>query len=146
MFALSILLALLSLFLLLIVFSTVCILCDQYLVPCVEVFIQVYEIPEEVAGEWFPFVAFCWFHFFPAVTLVAFGSACPELLLNTVGVLRNESDLSLPAIFGSAMIAFGLIPALCLLCNTQPEQKLHVWPILREVKKSPYVGFCVIYI
>jgi Ca2+/Na+ antiporter len=71
-----------------------------------------------------------------AVTLVAFGNACPELLLNSVGALRNESDLSLPAILGSGMIAFGLIPSLSLLCNTPIEQKLLIRPILREVFDS----------
>ena len=51
-----------------IAFCCVCIVCEQRLVPAVEVFIKEYAIPEELA----------------AVTLIAFGSASPELLLNTV--------------------------------------------------------------
>ena len=59
----------LSLLGLIIVFAAVCIVCDEHLVPAVEVFIREYKVPEEVA----------------AVTLVAFGSAAPEIMLNTVG-------------------------------------------------------------
>lgn len=36
---------------LLITFYTLCILCDEHLVPTVEVFIKQFEIPEEVAGK-----------------------------------------------------------------------------------------------
>ena len=68
-----------------------------------------------------------------AVTLVALGSACPEIMLNSIGVLRHNSDLSLPAILGSAFLAFGIIPPLSILCNTATEQRLKVWPILRMV-------------
>ena len=113
----AILLAFFALFGLLVVFSIICIICDKFLIPSVEVFIEIYHIPEEIA----------------AVTLVAFGSACPELLLNSIGVFRNTSDLSLPAILGSAMIAFGFIPPMCILCNTPEKQILVVWPIIREV-------------
>lgn len=102
---------------LVICFYSVCHVCDSYLVPTVEIFIKVYRIPEEVA----------------AVTLVAFGSAAPELILNTVSSLGGTSDISLPAILGSAMIAFGLIPSLCVLGSSQTSLSLHVFPIVREV-------------
>lgn len=103
---------------LLIIFIFVFVVCDKHLIPCIEVFIQGYNIPEEIA----------------AVTLVAFGSACPELMLNTVGVIENTSDLSLPAVLGSAMIAFGLIPSLCLLLNDRPAYSIQFWPVIREVR------------
>lgn len=35
---------------LLITFYTLCIICDEYLVPAVEVFIKQFKVPEEVAG------------------------------------------------------------------------------------------------
>ena len=82
-------------------FYGVCLICDEHLVPCVEVFIKTYNVPEEMA----------------AVTLVAFGSAAPELILNMVSAIENTSDISTPAVLGSAMIAFGLIPPLCILCT-----------------------------
>lgn len=57
---------------LIIIFYCVCILCDDHLVPAIDVIIQQFKIPEEVA----------------AVTLVAFGSACPEIILNSIGKLN----------------------------------------------------------
>ena len=88
--------------------------------PAVEVFIVQFQVPEEVA----------------AVTLVAFGSAAPELFLNSVSAVAHTSDLSLSAILGSGMIAFGLIPALCVLYSSRYEMKLKLFPILREVRKT----------
>jgi len=111
------LLAIAAIFGLFLVFSFIFTVSDKHLIPTVEVFIREYHIPEEIA----------------AVTLVAFGSACPELMLNTVGVIENTSDLSLPAVLGSAMIAFGLIPALCLLFNDPPHHSIQFWPVIREV-------------
>lgn len=99
-------------------FYAVCVICDSHLVPAVEVYIQQLRIPEDIAG----------------VTLIAFGSAAPELFLNTVAAFENSSDLSLPAVLGSAIIAFGLIPSLCILCTNQKEEnvQLSAWPIIRE--------------
>lgn len=54
-------------------------------------------------------------------------------MLNTVGVIENTPDLSLPAVLGSAMIAFGLIPALCVLCNDPASHSVQFWPVVREV-------------
>lgn len=33
-------------------FYAVCVICDEHLVPCVEVFIKIYNIPEEMAAGW----------------------------------------------------------------------------------------------
>lgn len=101
---------------LIIVFYCICILCDEHLVPTIEVFIEQFRIPEEVA----------------AVTLVAFGSACPEIVLNSIGAMENKSSLSLPACLGSGIIAFGLIPSLCVLLNDKPVVILKSWPVFRE--------------
>ena len=79
--------------------------------------IRDYHIPEEVA----------------AITLIAFGSASPEILLNSVSVMEDSADLSLPAIFGSGMIAFGFIPSICILSTGLREHPLTIRPILREV-------------
>jgi Ca2+/Na+ antiporter len=68
-----------------------------------------------------------------AVTLIAFGSAAPEILLNSVSVLEDNAGLSLPAIFGSGMIAFGFIPSVCILNTGLAEHPLTIKPILREV-------------
>ena len=97
-------------------FFGVCVVCDEHLVPTIEVFIDQFHIPEDVAG----------------VTLVAFGSAAPELILNLIAAVEGSSDLSLPAVLGSALIAFGLIPPLIILCTENEEVGLTVWPIMRE--------------
>lgn len=49
-------------------FLCICVVCDQHLVPAVETIIEQFDVPEEIA----------------AVTLIAFGSSSPEILLNTV--------------------------------------------------------------
>lgn len=74
-----------------------------------------------------------------AVTLVAFGSAAPELFLNSISAVAHTSDLSLAAILGSGIIAFGLIPPLCILSSSQPRVKLHLYPIIREVLYCPLI-------
>lgn len=127
---------------LLLTFSTLCILCDEKLVPAVEVFIKQFQVPEEVAGNR-RIRLISLFHtlcahlirplMFIAVTLVAFGSAAPELFLNSVSAVAHTSDLSLSAILGSGMIAFGLIPSLCVLFSLKYDMKLKLFPILREV-------------
>jgi Ca2+/Na+ antiporter len=50
------------------VFLCICVVCDKHLVPAVETIIEEFDVPEEIA----------------AVTLIAFGSSSPEILLNTV--------------------------------------------------------------
>jgi Ca2+/Na+ antiporter len=117
------------------VFFTLCVLCDDHLVPTVELFIVQFQVPEEVAGQ-FMHCSKQWVLMVDctaAVTLVAFGSAAPELFLNSVSAVAHTSDLSMSAILGSGMIAFGLIPALCVLGYKHYEVKLHLWPVLREV-------------
>ena len=69
---------------LLVTFYTIMLVCDNHLVPTVEVFIQQFEVPETVA----------------AVTLVAFGSSTPELLLNSIAAIEKTSDISISAILG----------------------------------------------
>ena len=98
-------------------FYAASIICDEYLVPAVEIFIVQFKIPEELA----------------AVTFVALGNAAPELALDTLGALRSKSSISLSTTLGSAMIAFGLIPPLCVLLSTEKSFELSALPILREV-------------
>jgi Ca2+/Na+ antiporter len=79
----------------------------------------------------------CIYLLISAVTLVAFGSAAPELFLNSISAIAHTSDMSLSAILGSGMIAFGLIPALCILSSAKYEMKFKIYPILREVELFP---------
>jgi len=82
----------------------------------VEVIIQKYRVPEEIA----------------AVTLLAIGDALPEISLNTVSVLEGTAALSLPETLGSALIAFGLIPPICVAFTKDYRLKLLIVPIVRE--------------
>ena len=78
------------------------------------------------------------------MTLIAFGSACPELLLNIVSAQENESALSQPAILGSAMIAFGFIPPLCcFFSKARRVLRLKTRPLIRDcfVYMVALVGF-----
>lgn len=100
-----------------ITFFAVCVVCDDFLVPAIDVFIDQFKIPEDVAG----------------VTLVAFGSAAPELFLNLLSAANGTSDLSLSALLGSSIVAFGLIPPLCILMTNEKELELKTWPIVREI-------------
>ena len=99
-----------------ITFFCIYVLVDSHLVPAFSLLIYQYNIPEEVA----------------AVTLIAFGSACPELLLNIVSSGENQSSLSQPAMIGSGMIAFGCIPSLCLFFSPSSVLNLKVIPLIRE--------------
>ena len=80
-----------------ILFVGIAVLCDDYLVPWLQKIQRICDMSDDVAG----------------VTLVAFGSAAPELIISTVSVLSNDNKIGVGIICGSAMIAFGLIPASC---------------------------------
>lgn len=56
----------------------------------VEVIIEEFSLPEEIA----------------AVTLIAFGSSTPEILLNTISAVKEASSLSMPALLGSGWFMF----------------------------------------
>ncbi len=114
---LGVLIIILSLLGLAFVFNSICIVCDDYLVVAIEVLICDFKLPEEVAG----------------VTLVAFASAAPEILLNSVSALQQQSSLSLPASLGSSIIAFGLIPSCCILLTDYRYITIETSPIIREV-------------
>lgn len=70
-------------------------------------------------------------------TLMAFGSAAPEIIVNMVATVRastnvDSSNLGVGAIMGSGVIAFSVIPACCALVAAKP---LHLKrrPLLRDV-------------
>ena len=101
-----------------VVFFSIFTICEEHLVVAIDVFITQYKVPEELA----------------AVTLVAFGSAAPELLLNIVSVFQvpPSSDISISAVLGSALIAFGLIPSVVILSSSKTFISFKPMPILRE--------------
>ena len=106
----------------LVCFVALAILCDDYLCPALEFVCAKFKLPDHVA----------------AASLLAMGSAAPELAMNalaTAHVGQDEVRLSVPAIFGSAVIAFGLIPAVCCLAATHKGAthiRLTAWPVTRD--------------
>ena len=101
--------------------------CDDYLVPALEILCERFAIPDEAAGA----------------SILAFGSSAPEILINVAAVTgtTGDVDISINAIMGSAIIAYGLIPGLCALCalgngeeeGESPPLMLQTYPVLRDV-------------
>ena len=53
-----------------------------------------------------------------AATFVAFGSSAPELVISGVGAASDNTELTIPTLLASALLAFGLIPAVVCLEDT----------------------------
>lgn len=101
---------------LLYIFQTVAILLDEYLVPAIDKICLALKLPTEVAGA----------------TLVAIGSALPDILATTIGVATGNEDLGLGGVVGSALIAFTLIPGICGVMGGSQVIELSLRPILRD--------------
>jgi len=97
------------------VFLGLAVICDDYLCPPIDILCERFKIPDDIAGA----------------TLLAFGSSAPEIFMNISATAKGHVDLSLPAILGSAIIAFGFIPAVCALSVNKPME-LATWPIVRD--------------
>ena len=107
------------LLLILLVFVALAIVCDDYLCEAIEILCNRFSIPDDVAGASF----------------LALGSAAPEIAISVMAVVNAASGdvkMSLPAIVGSANIAFGLIPPCCIVAASTDFMKLQWWPILRD--------------
>ena len=88
----------------LLIFVGLAVLCDDYLVPWLQKIQRVCGMSDDMAG----------------VTLVAFGSAAPELVISMVSVLNDDNKIGVGIICGSAIIAFGFIPAACFFAVNKP--------------------------
>ena len=106
-----------SLLAILLIFYAASIVCDEYLIPCVEWCIVRFNMPEELA----------------AVTIVSLGNAAPELVLDMLGAIKSTPSLSIPTTLGTAMTAFGLIPPLCVFSCSSRQFVISAFPLLREV-------------
>jgi hypothetical protein len=96
-------------------FLAMAIICDEYLCPAIDTICEVQQIPDDIAGA----------------TLLAFGSSAPEIFMNLAATVKGQVTLSLPAIFGSAIIAFGFIPPICAFAVPK-TMALATWPVLRD--------------
>ena len=106
------------------------IVCDDHLCVALERLCDELMIREDVAGA----------------TFMAFGSAAPEIIVNTVGTVKqvrsfpptpsalDATNLGVGAILGSGMIAFLIIPGACALSTGDGiELLLKRRPLLRDV-------------
>ena len=102
-------------------FFALAIVCDEYLAPALETLCLHWEVREDVAGA----------------TFLAFGSAAPEIVINSVTTLKsqltssNSVSLGISAIIGSGMLAFSFIPAMCCFAS-DIELKLKRRPLIRD--------------
>jgi Ca2+/Na+ antiporter len=124
----------LYLILILLVFVALAIVCDDYLCEAIELLCERYKIPDNVAGASF----------------LALGSAAPEIAISVMAVANagsGEVKMSLPAIVGSANIAFGLIPPCCIIAAKSNFMALQSWPILRDtIAYSICLGANILFI
>mmetsp|Transcript_23342 Transcript_23342/g.71806 ORF Transcript_23342/g.71806 Transcript_23342/m.71806 type:complete len:436 (-) Transcript_23342:118-1425(-) len=81
------------------VFLCLSILADEHLSKSLEDMSAALKVPPSVS----------------AATFVAFGSSAPELVISAVGAASDNTELTIPTLLASALVAFGLIPALCVL-------------------------------
>merc|ERR1719191_1860847 len=78
-------------------FYVMAVVCDDYLVPAVDVICEVFHIPEDVAGA----------------TLMAFACNGPELLTNTCAIFITHSSVGMGPIVGSAIFNVLVIVGCC---------------------------------
>jgi len=99
-------------------FLGLAIVCDAHLMVALETLCLRWWIREDVAGA----------------TFLAFGSAAPEIIINSVSTVNSASGtaLGISAIIGSGMIAFTVIPAVSALFAPDTLQ-LKRRPLLRDV-------------
>ena len=143
-----------NLFGLLMCFLALAIICDDFLVPPIEHFCKRYRIPAEAAGASF----------------LAFGSSAPEIVIATIATLsggqshetseeEGGGETGLSTVLGSAVLAFGLIPAVSAIlappmdtwdvATTPPELYkggllLELKPLVRDVSFA-ILGFSLIF-
>ena len=89
-------------------------LADKHLCPTLERFCKSLELPTGLAGA----------------TLLAFGSSAPELAIASVSALTGRAAYAIATILASALIAFGLIPAVAVYLAG--PLRLHVTGALRD--------------
>ena len=70
------------------IFLALAFICEDYLVPAIEVLCARFSIPDEAAGASF----------------VAFATSAPEIMVNAAATRRGKVEMSMSCIMGSAII------------------------------------------
>jgi Ca2+/H+ antiporter len=102
--------------LLLITFVALAIVCDDYLAEALEELSEALRIPHDVA----------------CASFLAFGSSAPEICINCIATARGKVDVSMGAIMGSGILAYTVIPAVCVLVSNGQTLHLELVPLLRD--------------
>jgi len=112
-------------------FFLLAIVCDEALAPTLEELSDNWKIPHDVA----------------CATFLALGSSAPEIAISVVSVMHGKKtsvDLSLGTLMGSALIAYTIIPAVCIWVSPGRELKLNIVPLFRDVAFFCFGMLCVI--
>jgi len=76
--------------------------------------------------------------------LMALGCAAPEVTISFIGALRGTISVGMATVFGSAFIAFTLIPGISGLASTDP-QPLNAIPYLRDTSCFLFILLLLLY-
>lgn len=92
------------------------IVCDCFLVPCIQAISIKVDLSFDVAGA----------------TLMAAASSSPEFFINILGTFLIKSDVGVGTVLGTGLYALMIVPALCILLNSNKVLKVDYWPITRD--------------
>jgi len=95
-------------------FIALAVVCDEFFVPSLEMFVGHYDISMDVAGA----------------TFMAAGGSMPELFTSLIAVF-DKSDVGFATIVGSAVFNVLFVIAVCALSSKEPLQ-LTWWPLARD--------------
>jgi len=95
-------------------FIAMAIICDEFFVPSLEMFVDHFGISMDVAGA----------------TFMAAGGSMPELFVSLISVF-DGTDVGFAGIVGSAVFNVLFVIAVCALASKEPLQ-LTAWPLARD--------------
>merc|ERR1719235_2508498 len=96
-------------------FVALAVVCDEFFVPALEVFVDKFEITMDVAGA----------------TFMAAGGSAPELFTSFIGTFQG-SDVGFGTIVGSAVFNVLFVIGVCAVASREPLE-LTWWPLARDV-------------
>ncbi|KAK2717292.1 sodium/potassium/calcium exchanger Nckx30C-like isoform X2 [Artemia franciscana] len=96
-------------------FIALAIVCDEFFVPSLEVIIERFGIPDDVAGA----------------TFMAAGGSAPELFTSVIGVFVSFDDVGIGTIVGSAVFNILFVIGMCALFS-RTVLTLTWWPLFRD--------------
>jgi K+-dependent Na+/Ca+ exchanger-like protein len=104
-------------------------ICDEYLVPTVDVICEEFSIPEDVAGA----------------TLLAFACNGPELLCNVSAIFITDSSVGMGCIVGSAIFNVLIIVGACPIFAPGGKLKVPAYTFIRDAVFSAISIFILLW-